>query len=422
VSWKTRLRKQISLTAPDGTAFTAGWQGNDIEAGKRIGQFDYPLIDGTSTQDLGAKGMMFPLTLQFEGDDHDTTAWAFLNAFLHQRGLWTVVHPVYGTHSLQAITGTLSADPTGSANITKVETSWIEPAANDVGTSIAELGAQVSSQATTASASAAAQFSATLDISNAEAQAAAATEGTAGLGCIMASGLSKIIARGNDIQAAFAIGYAAVQAAIAVVPLDMINAASQIITIMQLPALVEIDLAAKVTAYTDFASRLASTLTPGLDASARNTAIVGELFLAAAIAGVCLSASLSLPSTREQAVQAITSIRTLFSSATAALDAVQAANAGNQANQQYFSNGISFPDLARLVGLACAFLLRSLFDLKVAKRFTLDRPRNPAEITITEYGSLGEADAYLDLFIASNALRAQDIILLPAGREVVVYV
>ncbi len=58
----------------------------------------------------------------------------------------------------------------------------------------------------------------------------------------------------------------------------------------------------------------------------------------------------------------------------------------------------------------------------MAKRFTLSRPRAPIEITISEYGELGPEDSYLDLFIASNHLRSDEVILLPAGREVVVYV
>jgi hypothetical protein len=40
---------------------------------------------------------------------------------------------------------------------------------------------------------------------------------------------------------------------------------------------------------------------------------------------------------------------------------------------------------------------------------------------VTEYGSLGDADANYDLFVRSNNLSGNDILLIPAGREVVIY-
>jgi hypothetical protein len=61
-------------------------------------------------------------------------------------------------------------------------------------------------------------------------------------------------------------------------------------------------------------------------------------------------------------------------------------------------------------------------NLAIERRFTLDRPRAPIEIAITEYGGLGANDFNLDLFIYSNDLHGKDIMLLARGREVVVYV
>lgn len=68
-----------------------------------------------------------------------------------------------------------------------------------------------------------------------------------------------------------------------------------------------------------------------------------------------------------------------------------------------------------------AYLLRSVFDLSVEKRFKLEKRRAPIEITISEYGSLGDDDSNFQLFIDSNGLKGNDILILPEGREVVVY-
>ena len=413
----------ITLTAPDGSWWSPSWQGNDIEAAKLVGQFNTPLADGTVTQDLGSKGLVFPLTLSFEGDYHDKQAFSFLRA-LSQRGPWTVTHPVYGDFILQPISATLSAQPVSSGNITKIESSWIETALIDTILSVSELSGQLSDQVDAVNASASAQFQAAINLADPEAMAAAAIAGVNGLASFSGSKLFSIIQGVSDVQGALATAYAGAQAALTAVPMDVINAASQIQTLIQFPAVIIADLGAKVTAFGDFAGRIMDSLVPGSDADSRNQAVMSELYLAAAVTGAAEAVVASTPTTREQAIQAITDVNALLTNVTAALDAVQTASAGNLAVDQYFSNSLCFADLARLTGLVAAYLLRLIFDLKVAERFTLTVPKPPIRIAIEEYGTEYSSDGIsnFDLFIASNALHGNDIILLPAGREVVVYV
>ncbi|MBE3064728.1 MAG: DNA circularization N-terminal domain-containing protein [Spirochaetes bacterium] len=420
--WKGRLRPEITLTAPDSTQFTAAWQGNDISGTKDVGKFRIPLRDGAKTQDMGADGLEFPLTLTFEGADHDLTAMRFVRTFLRQRGLWKVVHPIYGTLSLQGVGVTLAANPTGSGNQSKVETSWIEPGEVDTETSAAELGARVQAQADVVAAAAAAQFTDGIDLSDAEASASVAIAATAGLGAFDASQLAKLSARVTEIHSAVGDAYAQVSAAFAAIPMELINGAAQVQTLLQLPALINADITAKVTAYTDFCTRLIEGIGEGSDPAAINRARTCELFLTSALTGIAAGVAISEPATREQAVQAISDLQAMFDDVTTALDTVQDATAENLALAQYFSHGATYADLARLISMAIAYLMRLTFDLKIAKRFALSVPRAPIEITIAEYGSLGERDINLDFFIATNHLQGNDIILLPAGREVVVYV
>jgi prophage DNA circulation protein len=419
--WRSRLRPEIKLTSPDGQTFTASWQGNDIEGAKRVGVFEYPLVDGAVTQDLGAGALSWPLTLFFEGDTHDTQARDFARIFLAQRGLWKVVHPQYGTLTLQALTVKLSADPTQSANVSKVETSWIEPASADIQASTSELGAQVSAQVDVVNAATGAQFADQADLTDAEGSASVADAATKGLGQVQASPLAILAAQEAEVQSAFDAAYTSAMAALALTPMDLVAATAGMQNLMQLPALIRADLGAKITAYTALAQGIVESFVPGTDVAALNGVAVSELFLTSALTGVAMSVSISEPATREQAIQAITDITALFATVTAALDAAQTATAGNTSDAQYFSHSKTYADLARLLGLAVAFLLRLSFDLKIAKRFTLSSPRAPIEITITEYGELGEEDVNLDFFIASNHLQGDDIILLSAGREVVVY-
>ena len=425
IPWASRLRTYLTLVAPDGTIFDVTWEGDDITTEKMVGQFNAPLTVGTITQDLATKSLGFALSLSFEGDTHDIDSFGFIRA-ISQFGPWAVIHPVYGEFILQPVGPfSLSAKPTSSGNISVVSGSWIEVLPDDSTKGIAELGAQVSAQIDAADAAAAAQFQNALNLEDPEAQAAAAAAGQRGLGALLSSGLYSIIKTAANVQASFTAAYNSLTASLQATVWDGVNIYQQVQAILAIPAVVEADLSIKIAAFNDFIDKVTLTIDPnGSDSSATNTAAINELYLSAALTGIILSVTTSTPATRDQAVQAINDINTTFAGITAALDAVQTATEGNRADRQYFSNGLSYADLARLVAMGIDYLLRLIFDLKIALRFTLDRPRHPGEIVITEYApkDSGDYDALYDLFIAANRLIGDDIILLPAGREVVVYV
>jgi len=423
--WQSRLRAQITLVAPDGTRFVASWGGDDIEIGKQVPQFNPPLFDGTITQDLGAKGWAFPLTLTFEGDNHDTMALGFARA-LAQRGPWGIMHPVYGQFTLQPIGPfSLKVQPTESGNATQVSGPWVEVPVTAATRSLSEQAALTSAQVDAANAAAAAQFTDALDVSDAEGQAAAQAAGLGALGKFVSSGLASLISKSADLQAQFTAAWNSATAGLQAAVWDGVNIYQQVQQIMSLPAVVEADLATKLANFGAFVDDIkdALGLNTGSDVAATNAAAMDELFLSGAITGCIQSVLSSPPATRDQALQAINDISAMFTEITAALDAVQTATAGNRASGQYFSNGMSYADLALVVSMGLQYLLRLIFDLKVARRFTLDRPRHPGEIVITEYAPEDSStyDDLYDLFIASNGLIGDDIVLLPAGREVVVY-
>jgi hypothetical protein len=123
-------------------------------------------------------------------------------------------------------------------------------------------------------------------------------------------------------------------------------------------------------------------------------------------------------------VNTINALNTMFTAMTTGLDAVMLATLGNAVSGQYFSQTQTYISLARLIGTTVQYLLSIIFDLKIAKRFTLKTNRAPIEIVITEYGAEYDSagNSLLDQFIAANSLSHYDIFLLRPGREVVVYV
>ncbi len=86
-------------------------------------------------------------------------------------------------------------------------------------------------------------------------------------------------------------------------------------------------------------------------------------------------------------------------------------------DKQFISQSVGYSTVQNLYALTMQYLLSQFFNLKTEKRFTLKNKRSPLEITVTEYGTL---DDY-DLFIESNQLTGDEILILPAGKEIVIY-
>jgi len=154
----------------------------------------------------------------------------------------------------------------------------------------------------------------------------------------------------------------------------------------------------------------------------RNIAAVYELYLTATITTACQVATTGQLETRTQAINAAESIAKMFSDITVILDANQEQFENLDLDFQYFSQSQAWQDLSLLVATTTNYLLQASFELAVEKFIVLRRPMTPADITVQEYGTHGEDDSNLTLFIDSNKLKGNDILLLPAGREVVVYV
>lgn len=421
MSWKDRLRPTIKLTSPEGNVFEALWAGNQRTLAKKLGIFEYSKVKGAVVQDHDVGAMQYPLTFFFDGDDHDVEANRFIKA-CEENGRWEIIHPVRGKLKLQLVSVTESINPIESGNVTQFETSWIAAIDDAVIKSTSQLSAEIANQADITNLTAADQLSENIKQDK-------FTEKLA-----LASTMDKIVnaAKTNlaplyetlaEVNAQVQSIYRGVQDTITQVTVDVLSLAGQVQNLVQFPALVSDDIDARLNAYSGFIAE-ALNISTGDDLTNRgkNVVSIQEVALTAAIiatASVVITGDLK---TRKQAIESIESISALFVDITDGLDDIQEAFKDNDIDIQYFSQSSSFSDASIIVAQASAYLLKRSFDLAIERRFTIERPRAPIEITITEYGDLGADDANLDLFIAANSLKNIDILILPAGREVVVYV
>jgi hypothetical protein len=205
---------------------------------------------------------------------------------------------------------------------------------------------------------------------------------------------------------------------------DNLELAGQIQNMIQLPVLATNNITERLDTYSDFVDALVEILPVNNDSTpvAINITLVIELSIVSVLVSMAQTVTTGLLQTRLKTLETANLLIDKLAEYTEILDDRQTVFNNNRIDRQYFSQLQSYASAVKMISAAVNYLLLVVFDLRIEKKFVLNGPRAPIEIVITEYGSLGANDENLDLFIESNSLKGNDILLLPAGKEVVVYV
>ena len=423
MSWRDRLRTTISFVSPKGSTFEAYWQGGTRTLEKKVGIFTYPKVAGAEVQDLDVGGTRWPLSIFFDGADHDLQGEAFFIACA-EVGQWSVVHPVRGALTLQLLTFTESIDPTGSGNITKFDTEWIEPVQAGPNTSTPQLASGIFGQSATTNSTATEQFALASVFQTTFTEIAAISVTTAAVQAAVTVSLEDIYQADADINARVLGIQRSITDTVSQRTIDAEVLAGQVQQLIQLPVLALEDAPVLMIAYSALLTILLEIPVEDDSRESYNVALTVELAVSATLVAVAQIAATSITSldTRIAAIELADTVSALFIQATDGLDAYQELFLTVDIDNQYFSQSRSFYATALIMAAATKYLLVASFDLRREKRFLLSSPRCPVEIALAEYGSPGVDDSNIDLFIVSNALKGADILLLPAGHEVLVYV
>lgn len=420
-SWRTRIGNVITMTSPEGNVYSAKFRKSTRSQEKKLGLHDYPKVNGTIVQDMGAKSRTYSWVASFDGIDNDLDADKFFSS-LEETGLWVVIHPIHGQLELQPVRFEPDDDPTDSGNITAVATEWIKPAENFVIKTESELASEIEAQKNATNASAGAQA------------AAAAGQKTASQAAAIKSAVQKGIATFNQIKTTinsvineFNAIYSAITDMISQTTMSVESLVGQIQQIMELPALVSQDLTTRFSAVSTLINGV--MISPPADSSleSKNYVAMQEVFLTSGLSSLALIVSTSNYQTRGQAIEAMTNLQGLFETVTNYLDDIQQNFIAEDLDNQYFSQSGAYNDLYLMMTLAMAFLLLKSFNLKSEKRVILKNKDTTWNVAIREYSKTGNmtstnADEFYDLFISTNKLKGDEIYLLQAGKQYVVYI
>lgn len=440
-NWRDRLASEIVLLSPEGNEFNAKWIGDSSTIPKKLGVLNFPKVKGAITQDMDVGATLRPITFFFEGTNNDTETRAFMQA-TKENGPWEITHPVHGFLGLQLATVTEHTRPIENGNITEINTEWIEGIDPLLLKTARELKGIVDSRADALDINAAQQFANNI-LATSEGLRGSIESTTDGIERVTDLFLGPLFTTSDALDNAVDAIQNGITDTHNATILKANELAGQIKNLINLPLFSNNQLDSRVSAYGLLIGALSDQLPGGSESVLPDTAsdqakinsiATLELALSAALAslGRVITTSAVSPNnlgpddtgalqTKTQAIKAVTDLTDLFNDLTNNLETAQELFDTNDIDNQFFSQSESFTDAVLLVHEAIEYLLTIAFDLSVERSFVLEKPRCPVEITITEYGDLGEGDSNFDLFIRSNNLQGQDILLLPAGRQVVVY-
>ena len=415
-----RVLNEILFTSPLKKEFSAAWIGDSVEKEKSLGLKKYPGIDGVFVQDQGTGGVSWPLNFFFDGIDHDLEAAAFFQA-CDEFGTWEVIHPVDGKKELYLASVKRDIQPVTNGGLTEFSTNWIQSIARERILSRAATPENVAFQTEEINSAAADELDRKV-VQETETQKQAIRTVSRSLLSKVRGALASLYELSNEINSQIDAIQSAINSTLNEFILRPLALAAQFQQLIQLPALAVNSIQARLESYRSLAESIFDLSPETTFPRDKNVAACLELTLNATLAAATQSLVTGPLASRQAALENSEFLLELLDFVTDGLDDIEQLFKELQADKQYLNQVDVFGLLAAMIAQAVDSTIKASFDLSIEKRFILDRARAPIEITITEYGDLGENDSNLDLFNSTNLLQGDDLILLPVEKEVVVYV
>lgn len=419
-TWLDRQRGNLVLTSPKGTSFYAMWSENVREGTRKVSVWDYPLTDEQTIQDLGTGLFRIPIDFMFEGEQHDLIASDFVTA-CKEPGVWTLAHPTRGDFEAYLLT---FRENLNTSNITGFETEWVSKSDKNDTIPVVERQSKVVSSVAEMDESILEKFQRLLQ-DTAERKDAIVSKITSGINFAMDklgtlySATSEVYQQALEIQSGV-VSYLAGSY------LDLGGIAASVQSFFQLPALVEKDLSIRVTAYQNLLLSVCDLSIDPEDDTLRiidpvvivNSSVTQNLLFTSVLGSMMLAFISGDIVSRRRAYDYIDGLNADVTTILSELDKAQEYLSDENIPGQYFSQDEVYPVVWRSVGDTVRYIADVANSLKVEKRIVMEKPRTTLDVTITEY----EDAELLDYFIESNSLTGVEVMLLPPGREVLLYV
>lgn len=437
MAWQDRIR-EAAYKSPSGVRTVFAYEDVSRVVEKKTAVYDFPDADGSLVQDLGRKGRRYPLRVFFHGDDHDTQADAFERALL-ERGVGVLEHPRYGAVGVVPFGEiTQRDDLKTNANQTVLEVVFWETIGASYPAGVIDGPSEALANAAAFALAAPDELAESARITT-QFERVTMRDQWSGFVNDADRALAAVAGQFDSVARRFATVASSINTGLDVIIDDPVSLAAQTLVLLGLPATVPSSIETIINAYGLLSSSITTShsgrigtggegsqqvIPPTNDNRAANELASRLVFARGAVSGSVTSAMLAVQNgryrTRAQAIAAADSILDQFGAVSEWAEANYNALDGTGVEEwPAVDTGDAYQALSQAVSIAAGELVRHAFSLSTVRRVTLDRNRSLFDFVAEYYGGV---DDNLDFFIETNALSGSEILELPKGREVLVYV
>lgn len=450
MAWTNEIRDAI-YTSPSGRDFTFHYGELKSDTDLKTATFTFPEKDGALVTPLGVGGRRFPMSCSFYGADCFSLADAFEEG-LKERGYGELQHPIYGNHKVVP-TGTISRSDNlvNGLNVSTVEITFAEtiidetfPQSKIITEDLIRSKLPLSFSSIAAEAGKDLKFLTTAEKINAQVMQKTIYKK-------IVDNISGLAKKSKTVWTEFQTVCAETEKKINLFATSSAEAISGCLNLLKIPSEIIVKPMIKIEAYGNLVSDIITSFknNPAGSNNVRNQFVLTKAALEGI--GVALSSGVAISttggsssSTSEE--EEVNSSSSKSSGATFVANSVSSENSGafrsrNEAvnaaaeiaekydalceyidartGEDYVvDTGEGYNEMRDAVSAALAFIVNESFNLVTRKTIVLNRDRQIMELLSELYGNFDN----LDEFIIDNNLTADEIGLLPMGREVSYYV
>lgn len=443
-----------SWVSPSGAEYAFSYESVSRDVSHRIGAFEFSNVDGTLHQDKGVSGEIYSWAIYVHGPDYDIAADAFFDA-AKERGFSFLNHPRWGRRRVQVTSVSQNENLTQSAGQAVFNISFQETLEREFPKTAAAPQQILETYVSDFEYIAAEEFSGRV-VTETLAQKNNLQDLMTTAANLVSGSLSFIASLDQDILTTFNQNINDIidnAAAYVDAPIEFASRiVDSIISISKIPGRIS----SKVLGYKALIGSIIGKIFPSPDNATRNEILIDELITTASIVGASASvnsalnyssvisrnengvATISTPEiistdsqgnsitvpgagfvSREEVIAAVVYLEEQATESIEYLDSGQEFYIDKMLSENYIQTVESYVPAWEIVGIVIKAGLDLSFSLPVKIIRSIDTARTILDLCFEFYGNIDNAT--IDYFISTNALKGQDIILLPRGKEIIYY-
>lgn len=149
-----------------------------------------------------------------------------------------------------------------------------------------------------------------------------------------------------------------------------------------------------------------------------NVALELQVFSASSVASLALSIINFEFVNKVEAITVLDNLQSLFNQVVIFQDELQVVFEDNLSDDTYIFTNDTYSYLTELISITYDYVINQLFDLKVEQIVITDKETNPLVLSYELYGTIDK----LDTLIADNNLIKYELLTIPIGKEIKIYV